>query len=62
MHSKDIRRLISYVPQETFLFSNSVKENVAFALNEYDFEKVKEMIRLSAIEDDVEKFRKNMIQ
>ena len=56
LHSKDIRKLISYVPQETFLFSNSVKENVAFALNEYDFEKVKEMIRLSAIEDDVEKF------
>jgi len=56
LHSKDIRRLISYVPQETFLFSNSVKENVAFALNEYDFEKVKEMIRLSAIEEDVEKF------
>lgn len=56
LHSKDIRRLISYVPQETFLFSNSVKENVAFALNEYNFEKVKEMIRLSAIEDDVEKF------
>ncbi|MGB9614095.1 MAG: ABC transporter ATP-binding protein [Fervidobacterium sp.] len=56
LHSKDIRNLISYVPQETFLFSNSVKENVAFAMKEYDFEKVKEMVKLSAIEEDVEKF------
>jgi ATP-binding cassette subfamily B protein len=56
LHSKDIRNLISYVPQETFLFSNSVKENVAFAMKEYDFEKVKEMVKLSAIEEDVGKF------
>lgn len=56
LNSKDIRKLISYVPQETFLFSNSVKENVAFALERYEFEKVKEVIKLSAIEEDVEKF------
>lgn len=58
LHSRDIRKLISYVPQETFLFSNSVKENVAFAMEEYDFDKVKEMVRLSAVEEDVEKFPK----
>ncbi|MEN3042983.1 MAG: ABC transporter transmembrane domain-containing protein, partial [Fervidobacterium sp.] len=56
LNSKNIRKLISYVPQETFLFSNSVKENVAFALERYEFEKVKEVIKLSAIEEDVEKF------
>ncbi|MFN6991436.1 MAG: ABC transporter ATP-binding protein, partial [Fervidobacterium sp.] len=54
--SKNIRSLISSVPQETFLFSNSVKENVAFAIENYDLENVKEMIRLAAIEEDVEKF------
>ncbi|PHJ12124.1 multidrug ABC transporter ATPase, partial [Fervidobacterium sp. SC_NGM5_G05] len=58
LHSRDIRKLISYVPQETFLFSNSVKENVAFAMEEYDFDKVKEMVKLSAVEEDVEKFPK----
>ncbi|MFN3691836.1 MAG: ABC transporter ATP-binding protein [Fervidobacterium sp.] len=56
--SKNIRSLISYVPQETFLFSNSVKENVAFAIENYDLENVREMIRLAAIEKDVEKFPK----
>jgi len=32
LHSRDIRRLISYVPQETFLFSDSVSQNVAFGM------------------------------
>lgn len=54
--SKNIRNLVSYVPQESFLFSNSVKENVAFAMKSYAMENVKEMIKLSAIQEDVEKF------
>ncbi|ODN30810.1 ABC transporter ATP-binding protein [Fervidobacterium thailandense] len=56
LNSKDIRRLISYVPQETFLFSTSVTENVAFAMSTFDFEKVREMVKLAAVEEDVEKF------
>lgn len=56
LNSRDIRRLISYVPQETFLFSTSVTENVAFAMTAFDFEKVREMVRLAAVEEDVEKF------
>ncbi|WP_448374576.1 ABC transporter ATP-binding protein [Fervidobacterium sp.] len=56
LHSKDIRRLVSYVPQETFLFSNSVVNNVAFAMDRYDLEEVKEYVKLSAIDEDVEKF------
>jgi len=56
LHSKDIRRLISYVPQETFLFSDSVAKNVAFAMEDYDLQEVKRYVRLSAVEEDVEKF------
>lgn len=58
LNSRDIRRLVSYVPQETFLFSTSITENVAFAMSVFDFEKVREMVRLAAVEEDVEKFPK----
>ncbi|MEJ5257084.1 MAG: ABC transporter ATP-binding protein [Fervidobacterium sp.] len=56
LHSQNIRDLISYVPQETFLFSNSVSQNVAFAMEKYDLEEVKKYVQLAAIDDDVEKF------
>ncbi|MEN6514915.1 MAG: ABC transporter ATP-binding protein [Fervidobacterium sp.] len=56
LHSRDIRRLISYVPQETFLFSDSVSQNVAFGMEKYDIEKVKEMARLAAVDEDIERF------
>jgi len=56
IHSYDIRELISYVPQESFLFSDSVAKNVAFAMEQFDLEEVKEYIKLSAVEEDVEKF------
>jgi len=56
LHSRDIRRLISYVPQETFLFSDSVSQNVAFGMEKYDIEKVKEVVKLAAVDEDVEKF------
>lgn len=56
LHSRDIRRLISYVPQETFLFSDSVSQNVAFGMEKYDIEKVKEMAKLAAVDEDIERF------
>lgn len=56
LHSRDIRQLISYVPQETFLFSDSVSKNVAFGMEKYDIEKVKEMAKLAAVDEDIERF------
>lgn len=54
--SSNVRSLVSYVPQETFLFSTSVASNVAFAMDEFSLEKVRQMVKLAAVEEDVEKF------
>lgn len=37
---KHIRRSIGYVPQETFLFSTTVKENIAFGVEEANMDQV----------------------
>jgi ATP-binding cassette subfamily B protein len=51
-----LRNQISYVPQDGFLFSDTIKNNIAFGLNSSDITKVKEAARLSVIDSDIEKF------
>lgn len=38
---RHIRRSIGYVPQETFLFSTTVKENIAFGIEEANMDQIK---------------------
>ncbi|MBT1248578.1 multidrug ABC transporter ATPase [Thermosipho sp. 1223] len=57
--SEVVRTKISYVPQETFLFSTSVKNNIAFGLEDFDEWQVKEYAMLSAVHSDIEKFPKS---
>lgn len=56
--SEIVRTKISYVPQETFLFSSSVKNNIAFGLEDFDEWQVKEYAMISAVHRDIEKFPK----
>ena len=56
--SETVRTKISYVPQETFLFSTSVKNNISFALDNFDEWKVKEFAMMSAVHKDIENFPK----
>lgn len=56
--SEIVRTKISYVPQETFLFSTSVKNNISFGLGDFDEWKVKEYAMMSAVHKDIEKFPK----
>lgn len=63
INSKDIelghlRRQISYVPQDGFLFSDTITNNIAFGAREIDLEKAKEAARLAAIHRDIENFPK----
>jgi len=51
-----IRAGISYVPQDGFLFSDSVEENIGFGLSQMDGEAAREMARLAAVDKDISQF------
>ena len=54
----DLRTSIGYVPQETFLFSESIENNIAYAENIFDKDKVIEAAKISQIYKDVNNFPK----
>jgi len=51
-----LRRQIGYVPQETFLFSTSIRENIAFGVEDATEEQVHRAAEISRIAQDVEGF------
>ena len=51
-----LRRSIGYVPQDTYLFSETVGGNIAFGLPEYDLSRVREAAEIASLEGDVEDF------
>lgn len=58
---KTLRDEISYVPQETFLFSDTLKNNIAYGLNsfpteEYVNQRANEAIRIAHLTPDIESF------
>jgi ATP-binding cassette subfamily B protein len=54
LHS--LRSQISYVPQDVFLFSDSVKNNIGFALKDPAIEKVKEAAKNAVVHREIESF------
>lgn len=52
-----LRRLVGYVPQEAFLFSRSIRENITYGLPDYDGRMVTDAARQAGFTEDVEKFR-----
>jgi ATP-binding cassette subfamily B protein len=54
----NLRRQMSYVPQDGFLFSDTVAANIAFGSKWMDEEKVKEAARLAVVHTDIEGFPK----
>ncbi len=51
-----VRRNIAYVPQDNFLFSDTIENNVAYATDEFDEDKVKESAALACVSGDIENF------
>ncbi|MDX1387859.1 MAG: ABC transporter ATP-binding protein [Acidobacteriota bacterium] len=51
-----IRRNIGYVPQEAFLFSRSIRDNIALGRPDASEEEIAKAVGLSHLEDDVEAF------
>jgi ATP-binding cassette, subfamily B, multidrug efflux pump len=53
----DLRKIIGYVPQETFLFSDTIHENISFAIDTpISEEKVARVSQISFIEGDIQNF------
>lgn len=55
---QNLRKFIGVVPQETFLFSTSIKENIAFGVDEFDEEQVLYAAEVSQIKDNIMEFPK----
>jgi ATP-binding cassette subfamily B protein len=51
-----LRHLIGYVPQEAFLFSRSIAENIAYGLPDHNRDTVERVSRQAGLSDDIEKF------
>jgi ATP-binding cassette subfamily B protein len=52
----DLRRQISYVPQDVFLFSDTVSGNIQFGLDQPDEEKVRQAARYASVDKEIEGF------
>ncbi len=56
-HNKNnIRENISYVPQTTFLFSDTIKNNIRFGKNDAQMSEIKKYSKVSCVSDEIEDF------
>jgi ATP-binding cassette subfamily B multidrug efflux pump len=53
---KMLRRSIGFVPQETFLFSETIRENIAFGVEDASDAEVHAAAQAATIADDIEAF------
>jgi ATP-binding cassette subfamily B multidrug efflux pump len=51
-----LRKNFGYVPQETFLFSTSIKNNISFGSESCDLERVREVARTAHLEEEIMDF------
>jgi ATP-binding cassette subfamily B protein len=57
---KRLRRSIGYVPQDTFLFSEAIRENIAFGKTEAKDQEIEEAARIAQIYDEIMEFPEGM--
>ena len=51
-----LRKHIAYVPQDNFLFSDTIANNISFACDEIDLATVQRAATLAAVNDNIEEF------
>ena len=56
LNLQDLRRQISYVPQDVFLFSDTVSGNIRFGLDHTDEEKIRAAARYASVDKEIEGF------
>lgn len=53
---RELRGTIGFVPQDPFLFSSTIRENIAFGVPEATFDEVEQAARLAGIHDEITDF------
>lgn len=53
---ESLRDAIGYVPQDNFLFSDKIKNNIAFSCNEIDMDKVYDAAKFADVHSNIEEF------
>lgn len=53
---EELRKQISYVPQDVFLFSDSIKNNIAFGMRDWQMTDVKKAAAYASVDTEIEKF------
>ncbi len=56
MNLNSYRKLISYVPQDVFLFSDTIEANIAFGVENYTQEQLNEVTRITCLDKDIALF------
>src|SRR5487761_154146 len=51
-----LRRAVGFVPQDAFLFSETIRENIAFGVTEIQPDSVEEAAQIASISDDISDF------
>ncbi|OFV95748.1 MAG: multidrug ABC transporter ATP-binding protein [Acidobacteria bacterium RIFCSPLOWO2_12_FULL_54_10] len=53
---QELRRMIGFVPQETFLFSDTIRGNIAFGVEQATDEQIKQAAEIASLLPDIEGF------
>ena len=54
---KSLREIISYAPQDNFLFSDTIENNIAFAVDNPDMDRVVDSAKFADVHDNIEEFQ-----
>ncbi|MBR4462731.1 MAG: ABC transporter ATP-binding protein [Erysipelotrichaceae bacterium] len=55
---RNLREQIAYVPQDNFLFSDNIKNNISFAKNKAGMDEVKEAAKFADVDENITSFAK----
>lgn len=54
---RSVREAAAYVPQDNFLFSDTIENNIAFALDDGDRDSIERMARMADVHDNIAEFK-----
>ena len=55
---RSVRQSCAYVPQDNFLFSDTIENNIAFGIEDWDRSRIIESARLADVDDNIQSFQK----
>ncbi len=56
LNIQEYRKLIAYVPQDVFLFSDTIEANITFGVEHYTVEQLQKVIQITCLDKDISLF------